>query len=121
MKRLHAYRYAASNYARGKIEPEKIKKAYTELTNFKSEKVANGMADLNKIKEEIKSRKEIFDFADEDIPNCPIPLRRFYEKLMKLLHGYFKSHSQLLEFVEIRTHIKKELNQENTDGKNSSC
>lgn len=109
MRRLNAYRYVASRFFKDKKDKEKLIKAYTELTRFDSEKV---VSDINKIKAEVSADKEIFKFADEDIPTFPITLKRFYERLIKCLHEYYTNEKKLVEFIKIRTHIKKELNKE---------
>jgi len=109
MKRLHVYRYAASGFFRDKANKERLIKAYTELTNFDSEKF---VSDIDKIKEEINANKEVFQFANEDIPAFPITIKRFYERLIKCLHEYYKNKNELEEFIKIRTFIKKDLNEE---------
>lgn len=113
MRRLHAYRYAASGFFRDKTNKEKLIKAYTDLTNFDSEKFSEKLvSDINKIKEEINANKEVFKFADEDIPVFPITIKRFYERLIKCLYDYFSINKRLEEFIKIRTLIKKDLNKE---------
>lgn len=113
MRRLHAYRYAASIYLSNKAKEkskEKLIKAYNDLTtNYNPERF---ISDINKLKDEIKISKEVFKFADEDIPAFPITIRRFYERLIKCIYEYYKNKRKLEEFIKIRTFIKKDLNAE---------
>jgi molecular chaperone HtpG len=109
MRRLRAYRYAASGFFRDKTNKEKLTKAYIDLTNFDSEKF---VSDINRIKEEINADREVFEYADEDIPIFPITIKRFYERLIKCLYNYFDNKKKLEEFIRIRTFIKKDLNKE---------
>jgi len=109
MRRLNTYRYVASRYFRDKKGKEKLIKAYTELTHFDPAKV---VLDINAIREEKKASKDLFKFADEDIPTFPITLKRFYDRLIKCLHEYYTNEKKLVEFIKIRAHIKKDLNKE---------
>jgi len=109
MRRLNTYRYVASRYFRDKKDKDKLIKAYIELTHFEPAKV---VSDINTIKDEISANKELFKFADEDIPTFPVTIKRFYDHLIKILHEYYKNEKKLVEFIKIRTHIKKILNKE---------
>lgn len=109
MKRLHNYRYAASRFFSDREKDrEKIIKAYDELTtSYKPERF---IVDISKLKDEMMTSKEVFEFANEDIPSFPITIKRFYERLIRCVHEYFKRNKKLEEFIKIRTLIKKDLN-----------
>jgi molecular chaperone HtpG len=115
MKGLHTYRYAASYYFSDKENDknqEKLIKAYNELTGgYKPEKFID---DIRQFKEEIQTKKNNFEFAEEDFPLLSITLKKFYDRLIKCLRVYFLNKKDLEEFIKIRTFIKKELN----EGKN---
>lgn len=109
MKRLHVYRYTASRFFRNRTDKDKLIEAYTDLTNFDSEKVISA---INAMQKEVVPDKEILDFANEDIPAFPITIRRFYERLIKCLYQYYKNKKKLEEFMKLRTFLKKDLNKE---------
>lgn len=109
MRRLNTYRYVASRYFRDTKDKPKFIKAYSELTHFDPAKV---VSDINTIKDEIRASKELFKFADEDIPIFPITLKRFYDRLIKCLYEYYRNEKKLVEFIKMRAHIKKYLNKE---------
>ncbi len=112
MRRLHTYRYAASGYFRDKTKEKsenKLIEAYKGLiTNYDPNKF---LPDINKLKKEIEASKEVFAFADEDIPTYPITIRRFYERLVTGLYEDFSARNEKVDFIKIRTFIKKYLNQ----------
>ncbi len=109
MRRLNTYRYVASRYFGDKKDKDKFIKAYIELTHFDPAKV---VSDINTIKDEIRASKELFKFADEDIPTFPITIKRFYDHLIKILHEYYKKRRKLEEFIKLRAFLKKDLNKE---------
>jgi hypothetical protein len=113
MKRLHTYRYAASDYFSDKKKEkreERLIEAYKGLiTNYDPDKF---IPEINKLKKEIEASKEVFEFADDDIATLAITTKRFYDRLMKCLYEYFSGRNKIGEFIEIRTTIKKCLNQE---------
>lgn len=113
MRRLHIYRYAASDYFSDKKKEkreERLIEAYKGLiTNYNLDKF---IPDINKLKKEIKASKEVFEFADDDITSLSITIKRFYDRLMRCLYEYFSGKKEIEEFIEIRTTIKKYLNQQ---------
>ena len=113
MRRLHSYRYAASDYFSDKKKAkrqETLIEAYKGLiTNYDPDKF---IPDINKLKKEIEASKEVFEFADVDIPTSPITIKRFYDCIMKCLDEYFSAKNRKAEFIKIRTTIKKYLTQE---------
>ena len=113
MRRLHTYRYAASNYFSDKKKEkseERLIEAYKGLiTNYDPDKF---IPDINKLKREIEASKEVFEFADVDIPTLPPTVKRFYERLIAGLYKYFSDKGKIEEFMEIRIFIKEYLNQE---------
>ena len=113
MRRLHTYRYAASNYFSDKKKEkseERLIEAYKGLiTNYDPDKF---IPDINKLKKEIAASKEVFEFADDDIPTLPITVKRFYERLIAGLYKYFSDRGKRQEFIEIRTFIKEYLKKE---------
>lgn len=112
MRRLHVYRYTASRFFKNRTNKEKLIKAYSELTSFDSDRV---ISDINAMQKQVVPDKEIFKFADEDIPTFPITMRRFYERLIKSLYQYYKNRRKLQEFIKLRTFIKKDLNKDQQD------
>lgn len=109
MKRLHTYRYAASNYFTGKEKKEqKLIEAFKGLiTNYEPDKF---ISDINKFKKEMEASKKVFEFADEDIPTLSLTVKRFYERLIAGLYKYFSDKGEIEEFIKIRKHIKEYLN-----------
>ncbi|MFC1914582.1 ATP-binding protein, partial [Chloroflexota bacterium] len=111
MRRLHTYRYAASNYFTGKEKKEeKLIEAFKGLiTNYEPDKF---ISDVNKLKKEIEASKKVFEFADEDIPTLSPSLKRFYERLMTGLYKYFSEKGEIEEFIKARKYLKEYLNTE---------
>jgi len=112
MRRLHTYRYAASNYFSEKRKGEErlLIEAYEGLiTNYDPDKF---IPDIHRLKKEIEASKEVFEFAGADIPTSSITIKRFYDRLMKCLYEYFSGRNKIGEFIEIRTTIKKYLTRE---------
>lgn len=112
MRRLHTYRYAASNYFsdKKKVEEKLIIEAYKGLiTNYDPDKF---IPDISRLKKEIAASKEVFEFADDDIPMLPITIKRFYDRLIGRLYQYYSDKGKREEFIEIRIYIKAYLNQE---------
>jgi molecular chaperone HtpG len=112
MRRLHTYRYAASSYfsQKRKVEEESIIEAYKGLiTNYDPDKF---VPDIHRLRKEIEASKEVFRFADTDIPTLQITVKRFYDRLMKCLYEYFSSRDKIGEFIDIRTAVKKDFTQE---------
>ena len=111
MKRLHIYRYAASNYFSGKEKmEEKLIEAYKGLiTNYDPDKL---ISDVNKLKREMEASKKVFEFADEDIPTLSPTIKRFYERLIAGLYKYFSDKGKIEEFIKVRKFIKEYLNTE---------
>ena len=113
MRRVHTYRYAASDYFgdKGKKGSKEILiEAYKGLiTNYDPYRF---IPDLNKLKKETEASKEAFEFAEDDISTFPTTIKRFYDRLIKGLHEYFSDRKEIEDFIEIRTFIKKYLNQE---------
>lgn len=112
LKRLHEYRYAASRFFTGKVNKDRFINAFTDLTNYDSEKF---VSDIEKMKEEIDGSKETLELANVDIPGFPVTIKRFYERLMKCLREYYVNHGELEEFAKVRAFIKKDLLGEQKD------
>ncbi len=114
MRRLHAYRYAASNYFsdKKKVDEKRIIEAYRGLiTNYDPDKF---IPDITRLRKEMEASKEVFRFADNDIPRSSITVKRFYDRLMHCLYEYFSGRGRIGEFIQIRTTIKKHLTEEQT-------
>ena len=113
MRRLHIYRYAASDYFGDKkkeTSEERLIEAYKGLiTNYDPDKF---LPDIKKLEKEIEASKEVFKFAEDDIPRFPITIKRFYDRMMNCLYEYFLDRDRIREFIEVRTFIKKCLNKE---------
>jgi Fe-S oxidoreductase len=112
MRRLHEYRYAASDFFSDKKKEkskERLIEAYKGLiTNYDPDKF---IPDINKLKKEIEASKEVFEFADADIPTSPPIVKRFYERLITGLYKYFSKKGKIEDFIDIRRFIKDYLNQ----------
>lgn len=104
MRRLHEYRYAASDYKNKNASEERLITAFKGLvTKYDPDKF---LPDIKKLEREIEASKEVFDYAEDDIPKHNLMIKRFYELMMKSLHEYFLGREKITEFHEIRTHIK---------------
>jgi len=111
MRRLHTYRYAASHYFGNKgikKSEERLIEAYKGLiTYYDPEKF---IPDINKIKKELEASKEVFQFADDDIPTSSIVVKRFYDRLMTGLYQYFSGKQKIEDFINIRKFVKESSN-----------
>ena len=106
MRRLHEYRYAASHFFSGKTrEKDKLVACYKNLTSVDSAKF---LSEVN----QFKPVKENFEFADDDIPDAPQYMKKFYALILKYLRDYYKKEKNLEEFFKIRAELKKRLNAE---------
>ena len=111
MRRLHTYRYAASDYIHKKEKSEhRFIDAYKGLiTEYDPDKF---LSDIKRLEKEAEASKEVFKFAEDDIPRFSIPIKRFYDRMMKCLDEYFSKKNKKLEFIDLRTHIKNYFNKE---------
>ena len=64
------------------------------------------LPDIKKLEREIEASKEVFNYAEDDIPKHNLMIKRFYEQMMTSLYGYFLEKKKITEFHEIRLHIK---------------
>lgn len=116
MKRLYDYRSIASkafNAIESDKNAQKLIKAFSDLTSdYDPLKFANAFFDAKRKFDESKTN-EILEFADEDIPRSTITIKRYYEKIMKLIRDFFTNNQDLQNFIKLRAYLKKQLNQEN--------
>ena len=116
LRRLHNYRYLASRAFNSDNFDEykpRLEKALAELiSNPEPKEMMNAFKSAKDKSDEIKKQKNQFEFANDDIPLESLNLKRFYDKILKILKEYpiFKESKQ--EFLKIRSFIKKELNKE---------
>jgi len=109
MRRLHTYRYAASNYFSGKeAKEQKVIEAFKGLiVNYVPEKLTS---DINIfLKKEMEDSGQVFKYADEDIPKLSLTHKRFYERLIAGLYQYFMVQEKIEEFIKVRTYLKEYL------------
>lgn len=128
MKRLHAYRNVASkafNAIENDKNRQKLTDAFVELTsNYEPKEFLASFYDSKKKNDESKSGNKdeskgeskpetIYDFAGEDIPHSTITIKKFYDRLMASIKEFFVGKDELQEFLRLRAHLKKQLNEEN--------
>lgn len=113
LRKLKAYRYAASQAFNDKQTESKKKKviiAYEELTKgFDLKKFEQDFYD---IEEESKSENNFF-YADNDIPRRSITVKKFYEEILSGLKEYFialDKEQGIEAFIKMRTFLKQYLN-----------
>lgn len=116
LRKLKAYRYAASQAFNDKQTESKKKKvivAYEELTKgFDSKKFEKDFYDTDDVVEDENN----FFYADDDIPRRSITLKKFYEEILTGLKEYLTSldKEQGIEgFIKLRTFLKQYLNKKN--------
>lgn len=115
---LYNYRRKASSFFNNKTENSKkedLIKAYQKLTseiNIDRIKDTINLIDIVE-KETIKESLKL-EYADDDIPNESISVRRFYEKILLNLKNYYmqEKKEEIETFMKIRVHLKKMLNNE---------
>ena len=116
LERLHNYRYLASkafnsdNFEKYK---QKLEKALSELiSNPEPKEMMNAFKLAKDENDELKRKKNQFEFANDDIPLETTNIKKFYDKIIKIIKEYpvFKKDKQ--EFLKIRAFIKKGLNKE---------
>lgn len=116
LRRLHNYRYLASKaFNSDDFEKyrQKLEKALSELiSNPEPKEMINAFKIAKDENDESKRKKNPFEFANEDIPLEPISIKKFYDRIIKIINEYpvFKKDKQ--EFLKIRAFIKKGLNKE---------
>lgn len=116
LRRLNTYRYLASKAYNSddfdKYKP-KLENALAELiSNPEPNEMIQAFKNAKDKYDEDKKARNRFEYAGEDIPlESPI-IKKFYDKIIKLLSEYplFKKNKQ--EFLKARAHIKKGLNKE---------
>ena len=124
MKRLHVYRNVASkafNAIENDKNKQKLTEAFVELTsNYESKEFLTSFYDSKKNADESKSKNQgetkpgaVYEFADEDIPHTTVTIKKFYDKLMVSIKAFFVGKDELQEFLRMRAHLKKQLNEEN--------
>lgn len=113
LKKLKAYRYAASQAFNDKQTENKRKKlivAYEELTKgFDSKKFEK---EFYAFEEEPKNENNFF-YADDDIPRRSITAKAFYEEILAGLKEYFTFLNEehgMKSFIKVRTFLKQYLN-----------
>jgi len=117
MKHLFGYRKTASR-AFNAIENDKNKErlvhAFSELTsNYKPDEHIKDFYD-KKRNHDIEKEKNIesFVFASEDIPYFPVTLKRFYDRIIGNIRGYYTEKDDIKEFLKLRSHLKRKLTEE---------
>jgi len=132
MKRLHTYRNVASkafNAIENDKNKQKLTEAFVELTsNYEPKEFVTSFYDAKKKNDESKPENKdagksankdsgqsetVYEFANEDIPHSTITIKKFYDKLMASVKEFFVGKDKLQEFLRMRAHIKKQLNEEN--------
>jgi len=116
LRRLHNYRYLASKAFNSddfeKYKP-KLEKALSELiSNPEPKEMMKAFKIAKDENDEIKRKKNQFEFANEDIPLESSNIKKFYESIIKIIKEYhfFKKNKQ--EFLKLRAFIKKGLSKE---------
>jgi len=115
LRRLIAYRYAASRAFSDKSDAkkkEKLIKAYTELTQGLNQEqfLSDFYTPVADDKQE--DIPPLPERPYEDIPKASITVKRFYSKVLNALEGYFLEERDLKSFIKIRAFLKKKLNEE---------
>jgi len=123
MKRLHVYRNVASkafNAIENDKNRQKLTEAFVELTsNYEPKEFLTSFYDSKKKSDEDKDDNKgerkteaLYEFADEDIPHSTISIKKFYDRLMSSVKEFFVSKDELQEFLRLRAHLKKQINEE---------
>ncbi len=116
LSKLYNYRRKASavfNDVENINKKDELIDAYINLTSgvdlsFFKEDIE---ATLN---DETKKEKLKFEYADEDIPNESIAIRKFYDKILKELRVYCINNDpeELKAFFKMRVHLKKSFDRQ---------
>lgn len=113
MKKLKAYRYAASqafNDKKARQKREKVIVAYKELT---------GGFDTKQFEKDFyaapapEKNTPNFIYADDDIPRHSVTAKKFYEEIIEGLKNYFMENEGddgMESFIKVRTFLKHFLN-----------
>ncbi|HUW46696.1 MAG TPA: ATP-binding protein [Dehalococcoidia bacterium] len=112
MRRLHEYRYAASDYV-NKLKDNSEQRYIEALRNLKSSyDIATLITDMRRLRKETEASQESFYIANEDIPSESVTIKRFYERLIQCLYNYYEGKGEIKELIEIRKYIRDHLNKE---------
>jgi len=113
MRRLHEYRYAASDYVNKKLKDNTERRYIEALRNLKSSYDLDTLiTDMKRLREETEASQESFFIANEDIPSESVTIKRFYERLIQCLYNYYEEKGEIFEFGKIRKYIKNYLKKE---------
>lgn len=114
LRRLIAYRYAASKAFNDRSSVKKKQSlitTYTELTQgIKQEQFLSQFYVQEQLPE--RDRDAIFEYADDDLPRASISIKRFYDKTLGALRDFYAEENDLQNFFKIRAYLKKKLNEE---------
>jgi serine/threonine protein kinase len=116
LRRLHTYRYQASKAFNSddfeKHRPN-LEKALSELiSNPEPKEMISAFKDAKTKHDKEESEKNIFEYANEDIPHEPPSVKKIYDRIMLLLREYYILKKNKQEFLKVRVFIKKEINKE---------
>ncbi len=110
LKKLYNYRYAASKMFNDKAndskKEENVIKAFDELTNgISRDTFVSQILKSTKTKESSSELK----YAEEDIPNQPITVKKIYESILQCIHKYYinEKSKDFEEFLKLRAYLKK--------------
>jgi molecular chaperone HtpG len=116
LKRLNTYRYLASKaFNSDDFEKyrAKLERALAELTsNPEPKEMMKAFKNAKDKHDEDQRQKNLFEYANEDIPLETSIIKNFYDKILQLLKEFpiFKRNKQ--DFLKVRAFIKKGLNKE---------
>lgn len=112
LKKLKAYRYAASqafNDKQTEVKRKRVIAAYEELT--KGFDIKKFEKDFYETPEEPK-KESVFFYADDDIPRRSVTAKKLYEEMLTGLKDYFTltdSEQGIESFIKVRTFLKQHL------------
>lgn len=115
LRRLIAYRYAASKAFNDKSNAKKKQNlitAYTELTQgIKQEQFLSDFYVQEQPQKDIDV--PVFAYADDDLPRASVTIKRFYDKMLDALRNfYIEEDDDLQSFFKMRAYLKKRLVEE---------
>jgi hypothetical protein len=116
LRRLNTYRYLASKaFNSDDFEKyrDKLEKALVELTSDPEPKeMMKAFKDAKDKNDKEKKKNNQFEYADEDIPRESMIIKRFYEKVLRLLREFPLFEKSKQDFLKVRAFLKKGLNKE---------
>lgn len=114
LRRLIAYRYAASKAFNDRSSAKKkqtLITTYTELTQgIKQEQFLSQFYVQEQPPE--SNRDAVFEYADDDLPRASVSIKRFYDKTLGALRDFCVEENDMQSFFKMRAYLKKKLNEE---------